>query len=131
MTRNELIQDFVAWLEEIFVEVRVSGNTVECYKGLLTITPLVIDPSLYSFSVVVWGVKESFYHRVVEPRAREIDDCRFGYNRGRFWFAAESCNHLFRDNRSTAYISDRVTYQYIENEPHWVIGVDAGEEGSP
>lgn len=83
---TELIVDFIQWLNEVFVGVRVTNLYATVDDDNLYLT---VHNKYYprSFAVVVWGVKKEFYEALVLPRIPNIPDAVYGHDKHeRFYF---------------------------------------------
>jgi hypothetical protein len=122
-SNNFVVNKFAEWLEEVFAEVRTSARRIwpssSSGGGVLKLTPFTEKTGSSSrFSVVVWGVKVSFYTNVIEPRVRELPDCDYGYSRERFWFTCSNCPRLFSVYPGQDLICERIDAQdVIEVDP--------------
>jgi hypothetical protein len=87
----------MAWLAEIYAEVRVASGYLELSNGEIVGRPEK-NKKCYPIAVV-WDVNRPFYERTVAPKLREFGDVTVGFdNHGRGFLMFLSCPMLVSDH---------------------------------
>jgi hypothetical protein len=87
----DTILDFVQWLDEIFVDVRVTTLEITAKGEELVISTRRNSGTTGHFAVVIWGVKKEFYEELVLPRVPNVPGATYGCDKyERFYFCVPS-----------------------------------------